>query len=188
MKYYIKDNQAGFVFKNGIFKKTIPAGTYHFSKLAGYQVEIEEMSGEMGLVYYDHVLQHQLSRGEYCFWNYQYNITQNVLDLKQKELNIVGQEILTKDKISIRMNVACMYRIREAVEFAATVSNLQAELYSAAQLAIREIVGNYKLDEILEIREQIPQEIYEALQKKEHMFCVSFLTAGIKDIILPGEI
>ncbi len=284
MKYYIKDNQAGFVFKNGIFKKMIPAGTYHFSKMAGYQVEIEEMSGEVdiltvpyqvlaqdslfqnsvihieiadgsigfiyingklttfanrreytfwnvfdkyevkvvsmkevlmgaevtkqmrslipgnlythvivkegevGLVYYDHVLQHQLSRGEYCFWNYQYNITQNVLDLKQKELNIVGQEILTKDKISIRMNVACMYRIRDAVEFAATVSNLQAELYSAAQLAIREIVGNYKLDEILEIREQISQEIYEALQKKEHMFCVSFLTAGIKDIILPGEI
>lgn len=284
MRYRIKDNQAGFVIKNGVFQKMIFSGTYHFPKLLGYEVLIEEMDGEVdclsvpyqvlakdptflastvhieiedgfvgfiyvnekltafanrreytfwsvfdkyevkvfsmketlmgpditkhmrslipgnlytrilvregevGLVYYDHILEHQLARGEYCFWNYAHNITQNVLDLKQKELNIVGQEILTKDKIGIRMNVACMYKIRDAVEFAATVSNLQVELYSAAQLAIREIVGNYKLDEILELKEQISKEIHAALKEREQMFCVQFLTAGIKDIILPGEI
>ena len=47
MKYIIKDNQAGFVLKNGVFQKMITAGTYHFSKMAGYTVDIEEMSGEM---------------------------------------------------------------------------------------------------------------------------------------------
>ena len=46
MKYTIKDNQAGFVLKDGIFKKMITAGTYHFSKTLGYEVEIEEMTGE----------------------------------------------------------------------------------------------------------------------------------------------
>ena len=62
------------------------------------------------------------------------------------------------------------------------------QLYTAVQLVIREIVGNYKLDEILEAKEQISKEIYESLKKREEMFCVNFLTAGIKDIILPGEI
>ena len=284
MKYIIKDNQAGFVLKNGVFRKMITAGTYHFSKMSGYEVEVEEMTGELnymevpyqvlskdmafldatvhmeipdgcagfiyinekltmfatrkeytfwnvfdkyeikvvsmkepvigaevskqmlslvpgkfyteisvgegetGLVYYDNVMQNQLSRGVYHFWNYTHNINYNVLDMKQKELDIVGQEILTKDKIGIRMNVACIYKIRDAVEFAATITDLKGQLYSAVQLAIREIVGNYKLDEILELKEQISKEIYDVLKEREMMFCVTFLSAGIKDIILPGEI
>lgn len=284
MKYIIKDNQAGFVLKNGVFQKMITAGTYHFSKIAGYTVVIEEMLGELdylevpyqvlskdpsfleatvhmeipdgsvgflymngkltsfasrkeyvfwnvfdryeikivsmedtvigaevtkqmltlvpkhlytevsvgegetGLVYYDNVFQRQLSKGVYRFWNYAHTITVSVIDMKQKELDIVGQEILTKDKIGIRMNVACMFKIRDAVEFVSTVSDLKGQLYPAVQLVIREIVGNYKLDEILEAKEQISKEIYEALKGREEMFCVNFLTAGIKDIILPGEI
>lgn len=284
MKYIIKDNQAGFVLKNGVFRKMITAGTYHFSKMLGYEVEVEEMTGELnyvevpyqvlskdtafldatvhmeipdgyagfiyinekltmfatrkeytfwnvfdkyeikivsmnepvigaevskqmlslvpgkfyteisvgegetGLVYYDNVMQNQLSRGVYHFWNYTHNITCYVLDMKQKELDIVGQEILTRDKIGIRMNVACIYKIRDAVEFTATITDLKGQLYSAVQLAIREIVGNYKLDEILELKEQISKEIYDVLKERETMFCVTFLNAGIKDIILPGEI
>ena len=50
MKYTIKDNQAGFVLKDGIFKKMITAGTYHFSKTLGYEVEIEEMTGELDYI------------------------------------------------------------------------------------------------------------------------------------------
>lgn len=250
MKYTIKDNQAGFVLKDGIFKKMITAGTYHFSKTLGYEVEIEEMTGELdyidvpyqvlskdkeflnatihmeipdgsvgflyvngkltsfagrkeytywnvfdkyeikvismeetlmgeevnkqmvslipknlytkmlvgegeaGLVYYDNVLQKQLSKGIYRFWNFSHTVSYRVFDMKQRELDIVGQEILTKDKIGIRMNVACMFKVRDAVEFA----------------------------------EKISGEIFQVLKGKEDMFCVNFLTAGIKDIILPGEI
>lgn len=284
MKYMIKDNQAGFVLKDGVFQKMITSGTYHFSKMLGYSVEIEEMSGEVdymevpyqvlagdsaflgatlhaeipdgsvgfiyingkltsfanrkeytfwnvfdkyeikivsmaeteigedvskqmlslvpmnlytemsvgegetGLVYYDNVLQKSASKGVYRFWNYARSVTYRVFDLRQQELDIVGQEILTRDKIGIRMNVSCMYKIRDAVEFAATVSELKRPLYSAVQLVIREIVGNYKLDELLESKEQISKEIYKALKARETMFCVNFLTTGIKDIILPGEI
>lgn len=284
MKYTVKDNQAGFVLKNGIFQKMVPPGTYHFSKMLGYQVEVEEMEGELdymevpyqvlskdpafaastihieipdgslgfiyingkltsfanrkeytfwnvfdkyeikvismeeteigegvskqmlalipakfhtvvsvgegetGLVYYDNVLQRELPKGVYQFWNYKHNVSYQVFDMKQRQLDIVGQEILTRDKIGIRMNVVCMFKIRDAVEFAATVSDLKGQLYSAAQLVVREIVGNYRLDEILEKKEQISREIYAALKGKEGMFCVCFLAAGIKDIILPGEI
>lgn len=284
MRYIIKDNQAGFVIKNGIFQKVILAGTYHFPRTLGYRVEIEEMSGELcytqvpykvlakdetftqstvhmevpdgfagfiyingklaaftgkkectfwnvfdkyelklvsmqepvigkevtrqmlsllpkslytevsvgegetALVYYDNVMQKQLSKGVYYFWNYKHEIKCKIVDMKQKEMDIVGQEILTKDKIGIRMNVACLYKISDAVEFAEKIYDLKGQLYSAVQLAIREIVGNYKLDEILEMKEQISKEIYSAIRNKEKMFCVTFLTAGIKDIILPGEI
>lgn len=284
MKYTIKDNEVGFVFKHGVFQKMIRSGTYHFPFLLGYWVTREEMTGELdhidtpyqvlakdstfldstvhieipdgsvgfiyvndkltsfanrkeytfwnvfdkydikivsmaetvigkevskqmlslipatlrtdvrigegevGLLYYDNVMQRQLSKGEYHFWNYHHNITCRVIDMKQQELDIAGQEILTKDKIGIRMNVTCLYKISDAVQFAETISVLKGQLYSAVQLAIREIVGNYKLDEILEAKEQISKEIYTVLKDREELFCVNFLTAGIKDIILPGEI
>lgn len=284
MKYIIRDNEAGFVIKNGIFEKMITAGTYHYSRLLGYEVEIEEMEGEIeypevpyqvlarddlfvastihreipdgsvgfiyvngkltafasqkeytfwnvydqyeiqvismeetrmgeemtkqmlsltpgkyytevsvgegetGLLYFDHVMQAPLTKGVYRFWNYKHTITSQVIDMRQKELDITGQEILTKDKIGIRMNVACLYKIRDAVEFASTVTDLNGQLYVAVQLAIREIVGNCKLDEILEAKERISGELYKILKEREGMFCVTFLTAGIKDIILPGEI
>ena len=47
MKYMIKDNQAGFVLKNGIFQKMILSGIYYLPKMMGYTVEIEEMTGEL---------------------------------------------------------------------------------------------------------------------------------------------
>lgn len=284
MKYKIRDNEAGFVIKNGIFEKIVTTGTYHFSRMRGYEVEIEEMAGELdqletpyqvlakddtflrstvhieipdgsigfiyvngkltsfanrkeytfwnvfdkyeikvvsmeeirmgaevtkqmlslipgkyytevlvgegeiGLVYFDNVMQEPLTKGVYRFWNYQHMISCQVIDMRQRELDIAGQEILTKDKIGIRMNVACLYKIRDAVEFVSTVTDLKGQLYVAVQLAIREIVGNYKLDEILEAKERISGELFEILKEREKMFCVTFLTAGIKDIILPGEI
>ena len=284
MRYIVKDSQAGFVLKNGVFLKMGTSGVYYFPKAFGYEVEIEEMSGELDylevpyqvlvkdksfaeatvhmeipdgslgflyvngkltsfanrkeytfwnvydkyeiktvsmvetvmgkevtkqmlalvpskyykeiqigegetcLLYYDNVMQQQLSKGVYRFWMYSHSVTGKVFDMRQKELDIVGQEILTKDKIGIRMNVACLYRIRDAVEFAKRISDLKGQLYSAVQLAIREMVGNYKLDEILEAKEQISGEIYETLKRREGIFCVEFLSAGIKDIILPGEI
>ena len=86
------------------------------------------------------------------------------------------------------MNVACMYKIADVVTFSEKVTNIKEQLYAIVQLAIREIVGRYKLDEILELKETISKEIYEAIKQSEDMFCIEIITAGIKDIILPGEI
>ena len=284
MKITIKDNQAGFVMKNGLFVKMITAGTYYFSKTLGYEVQIEEMTGEVdylevpyqvlekdetfqkstvhmvipdgyagflyvddnlsgvanrkeytfwnvfekhslklvsmeepvigaevtkqmlscvpvrmyktaaigdgecGLLYYNNILQKKLTKGIYSFWNYNTEVTVKIFDMRQQKLDIVGQEILTRDKIGIRMNMVCMYRIINAEEFVEKIINLKEQLYSCVQLVLREHTGNYKLDEILELKEQISKEVLESLKKKEKDFCVEILDVGIKDIILPGEI
>lgn len=62
------------------------------------------------------------------------------------------------------------------------------QLYSYAQLIIRELVGNYRLDEILEKKVELSRLITARLKKEEAQYFVEFSTAGIKDIILPGEI
>lgn len=286
MRVIIRDNEAGFVFKNGIFVKLITCGKYYFSRLAGYEVETDEMYGEVNmdflevpypvyakdeafksrtlrvevpdgslgfcyingklhglleagehvfwsvydkcevklvsmetekigpevtkqmlelvpkkyyesvsveegetaLVWFDNLLQEELTKGEYHYWGYDKTVTAKVLNMKQTSMDIVGQEILTKDKIGIRMNVACMYRIRDAVEFVGKITDFKSQLYTCVQLAIREITGNYKLDEILVMKEAVSKEIFARLKEEENLFCVEFISAGIKDIILPGEI
>lgn len=284
MKVIIRENEAGFVTRNGVFERLVTAGKYHFSRALGYQVQIEEMlgevnimdipyqvlekdkrfeestvryqipdgflgliyvngtlrafatrkeyifwnvfekyevklvsmeqteigkevtkqmlamiptkyyttvlvgEGEQGLLYYNRVLQKMLPSGVYYFWNDKDTVTAQVVDMKQTELNIAGQEILTKDKIGIRMNVTCTYKIRDAVSLTENIKNLEQQLYSFVQLVIRELTGNYKLDEILELKETISQEIFAKLKGNEKTFYVEFIAAGIKDIILPGEI
>ncbi len=108
--------------------------------------------------------------------------------MKQQELTIAGQEILTKDKVGIRMNVSCTYRTRDAVALVENINNFGQQIYSFVQLAIRELAGNYKLDEILEWKEALSEKIFERVKEKEGAFYVEFLSLGIKDIILPGEI
>lgn len=144
--------------------------------------------GETGLLYYNNVLQKKLERGIYYFWNEKNRVSYKIVDMKQTELRITGQEILTKDKIGIRMNVDVVYRINDAVELTANIKNLENQMYSFVQLIIRESTGNYKLDEILELKETISGEIFDKLKQNEKTFCVEFIYAGIKDIILPGEI
>ena len=155
---------------------------------AKYYKSVSVEDGELGLLYYDNVLQRQLTKGVYSFWNYNNTVNIKVFDMRQKVLDIVGQEILTKDKIGIRMNVTCLYKIRDAEEFVEKITDLKSQLYTYVQLAIREMTGNYKLDEILEMKDAISNEVYAKLKEQENMFCVEFLSAGIKDIILPGEI
>ncbi|MBR3646420.1 MAG: slipin family protein [Lachnospiraceae bacterium] len=144
--------------------------------------------GQVGLLYYDNTLVKKLGAGVYRYWNYNNQVTYDVVDLKQTEFNIAGQEILTKDKIGIRMNLSCVYRIVNAEGVAKNINNLANQLYSFTQLVIREMTGNYKLDEILEMKDQISNEIFEKMKEGEKALYVEFISVGIKDIILPGEI
>lgn len=144
--------------------------------------------GDVGLLYLNNKLGKELSTGTYTFWNYNKDISCKVVDMKLKELNIVGQEILTADKIGIRLNVSCSYQITDASGIISKIHNLDNQLYSYCQLAIRELVGNYRLDEILEQKTTISKDIFEKLCENSSTYFVSFTSAGIKDIVLPGEI
>ena len=56
-----------------------------------------------------------------------------------------------------------------------------------AQLALREAVSQSTLDELLENRERLSARIFDTLKKREGEFFISVRDAGVKDLILPGE-
>lgn len=153
-----------------------------------YYKKIEVQPGETALLYFDNKLMESLGGGTYYYWTYAQDVLARIVDCKVKELDITGQEILTQDRIGIRLNLVCSYRVTDAVRMVESLKGLENQIYSCVQLITREYVGSYRLDEILEQKSEISQCIFRNMQEQQERYCVEFLSAGIKDIILPGEI
>lgn len=153
-----------------------------------YYKKIEIQPGELGILYYNNQIIKELQTGTYYYWVYSKDVLCRVIDLKIRPLEISGQEILTADRINVRVNLMSTYKVVAPRVMIETIKNLESQVYSCVQLAIREYIGRYRLDELLEQKEEISEFIFKRLKEVESDYCIEFCSAGIKDIILPGEI
>ncbi len=144
--------------------------------------------GETGLLYIDGRFSRQLSCGTYYYWCYAHEISMKLCSLKVQQLEISGQEILTADKVGVRLNILCSYRITNPLALAQKTDNVANLLYARVQLLAREYIGSFRLDELLARKEEIGRFLADELSGVQEEYCVEILGAGIKDIILPGEI
>ena len=110
------------------------------------------------------------------------------MDTRLQQLNIQGQEILTQDKVTLRINFLCTYRITDYVKVVTEVDNYIDQMYNAAQMALRDYVGRYRLDQLLENKDELSGFVTERLKERAVSLYVEIVDAGIKDVILPGEI
>ena len=129
-----------------------------------------------------------LDAGTYYFWKNGVKIDVGFVDTRLTQMDITGQEILTQDKVSLRINFVCNYRVTDYVKILTEIDDFAEQMHVAAQLALREYVGKYKLDEILENKSQMSEFVFAKLKEKEKELFVEITDAGVKDIILPGEI
>lgn len=150
------------------------------------KVVIED--GETGLLYIDNHFTEQLSSGTYYYWVYAHEISCKVFNLKIQQLDISGQEILSADKVGIRLNILCSYRITDPLSLVQKMEGSGKLLYTKIQLLAREYVGQYRLDELLAQKDEIGKVLFEQMKALQEAYCVEIMDVGIKDIILPGEI
>ncbi|MCQ6563080.1 slipin family protein [Paenibacillus mendelii] len=156
-------------------------------KLAGYVHMQEVASGERGLLHYNNVMKKELPPGKYYFWRGPVQAVIKTIDLRQQQLDLTGQEMMTEDKITLRLNFVCQYRVVEPLR-ALEIKSFEEQIYIQLQLVLREYVGTLKLDELLRTKQEIAAYALSRLNEKSAEFGIKFLSAGVKDIILPGEI
>lgn len=108
--------------------------------------------------------------------------------MRQLSLEIVGQEILTKDKAQLRINFMIQYKAVDIMKALHENKEYEKQLYVLMQMALREYIGKLTLDELMETKEQIALSILEHTQEQVAALGVSISYCGLKDIILPGEI
>lgn len=152
-----------------------------------YLHKIDVASHEVGLLYFDNRLQRQLSPGRSFFWRGAETVTVKTFDLRRQQLDMTGQEILTEDKVALRLNFVCQYKIVDPLQ-AAEIKDFENQVYVQLQLLLREYVGTLKLDDLLRMKQEIGDYVLGRLQPSGGEYGVVFLSAGLKDVILPGEI
>lgn len=140
-----------------------------------------------GLLLEAGVIVRELSPGRYGFWRSQRQLEAEVLDTRLRAIDVTGQEMLTKDKVSLRINLSVSYRLVDAAKAKRSLSDTSGEIYRLAQLALRQAVGEKTLDELLENKELLNRALQAELVTTLGGFGVEASSVGLKDIILPGE-
>jgi regulator of protease activity HflC (stomatin/prohibitin superfamily) len=155
-------------------------------KLAAHVQTCEIASYEIGFLFYDHVLQRELSPGKYYFWKGPVSVMVKTIDLRQQQMDLIGQEIMTEDKVTLRLNFVCQYKIVKPLR-ALEIKAFDEQIHIQLQLLLREYVGALKLDDLLRRKEEVATFVLSRLVEKGEEYGVQFLSAGVKDVILPGE-
>ena len=153
-----------------------------------YYIKLDVNDGETSLLFYNGVFQKLLGAGQYYYWVYNTKVHAQTVDTRVQPLDILGQEILTADKVSLRLNFVCAYEIADPVCIVTRLKDYKTQLHVLVQLVLREFTGKYRFDELLRQKDSIGGFILEKLRERENEFYVKFHDAGVKDIILPGEI
>ncbi len=161
-----------------IFEK-LPSMLYTKVQVAEYQ---------KARLYFNQRLVRILDAGTYYFWKNNIRVDVSFVDTRLTQMDITGQEIMTQDKVSLRINFVCNYRITDYVRILTEIDDYAEQMHVAAQLALRDYVGKYKLDDILSNKDEMSKYVFDCLKEKEKALFVEIMDAGVKDIILPGEI
>jgi regulator of protease activity HflC (stomatin/prohibitin superfamily) len=185
------------ILKNHEFKiidtrNPIPAEDFDISifsnpKLLGLYYNHIIENHEVGILFFNGIFQKNLQPGKYFYWIGNITIAITKFDLRQQQLDMTGQELMTEDKITLRLNFMCHYKIVDPVKIA-QIKNYEEQIYILLQLFLREYIGSLKLDELLQKKQEIGEFILNKLQEKSEQLGLQFIFAGLKDIILPGEI
>jgi regulator of protease activity HflC (stomatin/prohibitin superfamily) len=141
----------------------------------------------LGLVFVDGRLTQALSAGSYAFWNFQKNVATEVVDLRVQSVEVAGQELLTRDRVSLRVNLAASTRVTDAVLARTRVAKVGDFVYRELQYGLRRAVAAKTLDELLGDKASLDADIFAYVRGALDGFGVEVLGVGVKDVILPGE-
>lgn len=212
----VKDNEIVVQFEDNRFRTVFVPGKYAFLKgIKNYtytsidlsKIEITEPislqlistkllpyvrsytveSYEKGVLIVDGKFVHVLDGGTYYWWKNSISIQVAKADMRQLQLEISGQEILTKDKANLRLNAFIQYRITDIAKAMYENKDYEKQVYVLLQLALREYIGGLTLDELLDKKEGIVDFVLKTATDKLAVLGIEIKGCGIRDIILPGD-
>jgi regulator of protease activity HflC (stomatin/prohibitin superfamily) len=111
-----------------------------------------------------------------------------MVDVRERELTIKGQEILTSDKVAIRVSIIVQFKVSDPKAAIHQVVNYEERLYSDVQLAARRSLASMSLEEILTNRNRLSEDIMRDVKEAAGGYGVTILRADVKDLVFPGNL
>lgn len=214
----VKDHEIVLLYENGLLNKVLTAGRYAYWKgpvdysmvradiskdditeaidratlmskfVAPYVRTASVENYEKAILFIDGKYSGELDSGAYCWWKTNAVIHVSKVDMRQLQLEINGQEILTRDKAALRINAWAQYKVTKIQRALIENKEYDKQLYVAFQLALREYIAGFNFDELLDKKESIVPFVLESMQSKAALLGVEVTGFGIRDIILPGDV
>ena len=157
------------------------------AQVADAVTAVEVADTAVGLLIVDGELAKALAPGLHAFWKYQRALKTELVDRRVQSMEVAGQEILTRDKVSLRVNLTALWQVLDVVKARAAPTNFVEFLYKQLQFALREAVGTRTLDELLGDKGVLDREIGDAVRAQVEEHGLAVRSVGVKDVILPGE-
>jgi len=111
-----------------------------------------------------------------------------LVDIRERELTIKGQEILTSDKVAVRVSIIVQFKVTDPVAAIQQVESFEERLYSDVQLAARRSLASMSLEQILTNRNQLSEDILAEVKETAARYGVAILRADVKDLVFPGNL
>jgi len=141
----------------------------------------------VGVLFIDGRYVDTLSPGQYAFWKGPADARVVEVDQRETTADVSGQEIMTADKVTLRVNANVTYRIVDARKAVSSSDDVRQALYRETQLALRAVIGAHELDAFLVGKDTVGQEIEQAVRQRAGELGLEIASVGIRDVILPGE-
>jgi regulator of protease activity HflC (stomatin/prohibitin superfamily) len=143
--------------------------------------------GQVGLVSIDGAFAGRLERGMHSFWNVGRAVSVKIVDTRQHALDVTGQEVLTRDRVSIRVNLVARYRVTDPVKAVSLVKDYADALYRALQHAFRQSISGKTLDDLLSRKGDTDAEAAAQVKSDMAVIGIEVVDIAIKDVVLPGD-
>lgn len=164
--------------RGGFTAKVTGASLVYGVLVPQYQVAVLYVDGKVYAV---------LPAGLHAYWRAGREIRAEIVDLRLQVLEVAGQEILTRDKVALRVNLNAGYRVADVLVAYARQAKPVDYLYKELQFGLRAAVGTRTLDELLEDKGALDAAVNVHIQRRVEGYGLEVESVGVKDIILPGE-
>ncbi|MBN3841672.1 MULTISPECIES: slipin family protein [Burkholderia] len=141
----------------------------------------------VGVLKIDGKIERLLDAGTSAFWRFNRDVTVELVDLRLQAIEVGGQEILTRDKVALRLNLSATWCYADVLHAFGQLQKPVEHLYRELQFALRSAVGTRSLDELLEDKQSIDDVVIAQVRDRLGHSGVEVRSVGVKDIVLPGD-
>jgi regulator of protease activity HflC (stomatin/prohibitin superfamily) len=109
------------------------------------------------------------------------------VDMRTQTLDMKGQSAITKDNISVGIDAVVFMTVEDPSKVIVEIRDYKIAVSKYAQTAIRNIIGQYDLDDLLESREEIAIKLKDEIDRLSKNWGIDIARAGLQDISLPSD-
>jgi hypothetical protein len=151
--------------------------------LTVYTVEPDEV----GVLFVQGKIVGTVPAGRHAFWTGLQTVKVSTFSQREAVFDLIGQDILTADKVTLRLNAVVSYRVADAIKTISLIDDPKQALYREVQLALRTVIGHRELDNLLADKDAVSAELASLVRQRAAGFGVEVISVGLRDLILPGE-